>query len=177
MVNISLQGRNLMAENLKETSKIYCTPEYQLNWDLKYTVVPTRTTLHFDHYPRTPGNDVLSSQIVRVQFPNMNNTYVHQPQSNVAKGPRAHEPIIVSHSTGSRMAPTRGFGPTIAPNQQSFEPTHVVERNGERELRSGAGAVSSEETTDTPKPRMPLPRPLSHYAKEGGVPLQDQPVH
>lgn len=82
---------------------------------------------------------------------------------------------MVSHSTGSRMAPTRGFYPTIAANQQSSEPAHDVERNGKRELCSGAGTVSSEETTDTPKPRLPLPRPLSQYAKEGGAPLQDQP--
>lgn len=40
------------------------------------------------------------------------------------------------------------------------------------ELRSGAVIVSSEETTGAPKPRTPLPRPLSHYAQEGGAPLQ-----
>ena len=34
--------------------------------------------------------------------------------------------------------------------------------------------VSSEETTDAPKPRIPLPRPLSRYTKEGGVPLREQ---
>lgn len=153
------------------------TPEYQLNWDLTYTVVSHRTTLHFEYDPRTPGNDVLSSHIARVQFPNMNNTNAHHSQSTAVKGPRAHEPVIVSHGTGSRRAPTRGFVPTLASNPQTFEPAHFVERNGQTESRSGAGHVSCEETTDAPKPRMPLPKPLSHYAKEGGVPLQDQPFH
>ena len=74
------------------------------------------------------------------------------------------------------MAPARGFEPTIASNQPSFEPAHVVKRHGEKELRPGAGAVSCEETTGSPKPRTPLPRPLSHYATERGVPLQDQHV-
>ena len=74
------------------------------------------------------------------------------------------------------MAPARGCDPIVASNQQSFEPAHVVERNGETELRPGAGTVSSEDTTSTPKPRTPLPRPMSHYATQGGVPLQDQHV-
>lgn len=82
----------------------------------------------------------------------------------------------MSHRTGSRLAPTRGFDTTIASNQPSFEPANIVARNGERELRSGAGTVCSEETTDTPKPSMSRPMPLSHSAKDGCVPLQDQHV-
>lgn len=107
-----------MADYLKARYRISFTPEYQLDWDLKYAVVPNRTTLHFEHCPRAPGHDVLSSHIARLQFPNLNNTYVHHPQGHVAKGPRTPEPVIVSHSTGSHMAPARGFDPNIA-----FQPT------------------------------------------------------
>lgn len=111
-----------------------------MQWGSKYTVVPhvrwidhDRPILQYEHCPRAPGHDVSSSRTARLQCPTINHTYVHRPQGTVAKGPRTQEPVIVPQSTGSHMAPARGFDPTVAFNQPSFEFAHIVERSGERE--------------------------------------------
>lgn len=90
LVKRPLSGSSLMTGHLKAIHLRLSTLEDQMNWGLTHTIVPPQTTLHFEHDPRTPGNDVLSSQIVRGPFPSLNNTYVHQLQCIVAKRHHAH---------------------------------------------------------------------------------------
>lgn len=73
----------------------------QLDWDLKYGVVLSNITHTFEHRPRALGTDVLSQQVVRPQFPDIRNTYIHQPQSAIPKGPSTHHPVMVSPTLGS----------------------------------------------------------------------------
>lgn len=171
LVKEPLYGICLVNVNIRVKWKMRLGPADQLNWDMVYALKPDLNCLRFGYVPRPPGNRTLRTEMPRGRFPTIHNTYTATPPPAIARGSGTHEPVLVTPQAGSVMAPTHGFDPSIASNQQSFDLARIVD--GERALRLGAGSVSSEETADGPKPRVPLPRSLSHYAKEGGAPLRE----
>lgn len=127
-------GRCLIVEDFKWRARRFFAPLDQLDWDLQCGVVLSNLSHKFEHRPRAPGIYVLSQQVVGPQCSDNRNHYIHQPHRAIPKGHRTHHPVIVSPTPGSRMAPTRGFYPSIPSHQQSYERAHLVERNGIREL-------------------------------------------
>ena len=128
-----------MPENLKWHFRRYSVPANQLEWDLKYDVVPNARLYTFEHHPRALGTDTLSLNVARPRFLEIHNTYVRQPQNATPKGPSTHHPVIANPTLGSTMAPTSGFDPSNPSNMHSFEPAHFVERINISELRPGDG--------------------------------------
>lgn len=108
-----------MPEHSKWQFRRYFAPYHQLEWDLTYDEVPNARLCKFEQHPRAPGTDTLRLNVTRPLFPEMRNTYVHQPQNATPKGPSTHHPVIVNPTPGSTMAPTSGFDPSIPSNMQS----------------------------------------------------------
>lgn len=127
-------------------------------------------SLSFSYAPRPPGNNTLSTDMPRGRYLTIRNACIAKQHPAIARGSGTHELVIVTPHPGSVMAPAPGFDLSIASSLQCFSKVRPLLRSG---LVSGScdsvmGAVSGEETTDIPQPRVPFPAPLSHYTKVGG---------
>lgn len=145
-----------------------------------YALKPDINSLKFSYVPFPFGNSALSTEMSRWgwRYPTIRNTYNAKHQPAISRGSGTHELVIVTQHPGSLVVLSQGFEPSIASSLRFFERVHNVKsRTGERELRLGAGAVSSEETTDGPKPRTCLPIPCPHYTKEWGRAAQRAALH